>query len=322
MRRLASFSTLLHLAFREAPMRAARRNGYLAIAAVWLCVGWLLPAGACAEVPIQLDVLGNGTLAPSDVTSIRGRALGPPNSGISANGNAGVIGPDGMFVVDNVRLRLGANVIHVVLTTADGRTLSKDVSISSDGTFAPYVVTMRYVTSVAPATFVARVYNRSGAPLIGLEVAKYGDGNFVAARGADEAELSYDRPGLYRPAFRMRDRSGKPYTVQKAVRVLERTELVDALRNTWRQYLEALSAGDAARADALVSANLRTRMHEVHRNSAGRFPEPATFGELRPGSIGGDVAEFVVSRKTPKGQRASFVYFVVEDDGVWRINQL
>ncbi|MGH8802366.1 MAG: Ig-like domain-containing protein, partial [Casimicrobiaceae bacterium] len=93
------------------------------------------PVSLVVKPPVSLNLidLADGTTIDDDRVLIRGYLSGPDNSSITVNGVVAHLDDRGFFQLNDTPLAPGANVVDAVVTTQDGRTASRAITVNSSG---------------------------------------------------------------------------------------------------------------------------------------------------------------------------------------------
>jgi hypothetical protein len=278
-------------------------------------------------VGLNLIELADGATIDDDRMRIRGSFAGPDNSSITINGMVAHLDDRGFFQLNDVPLVPGVNTIDAVVTTQDGQTASRAVTVNSSGP-GPFVVDASPTEGIGSLTVTFTTANRAGSSFKQISFDLDGDGYpNVIATPAEFADGPFSFTATYPvgtwnvviKAFDDEDRV--VYETQKSIVVLMPTLYGNRIRAVYEQMLTRLGAGNTAGALTAFTAS-------AYEKYAGIFsqlqPDLATLvgqvGTLAGMTFGMDIAELNVVRDTPDGPQQFMVYLIRSEDGIWRID--
>jgi len=166
---------------------------------------------------------------------------------------------------------------------------------------------------------------RSGAAIANLSMDFDGDGSFdqVTSYPTDSVESSYSRPGLYFPRFRAADANGNSSEAIVAVCVLETAAIDARIKQVWNAMNAALVAGDMDEALEFLTARSQQKYGPAFDALLPYVPEiVASYSPIHGVSIFEDLAEYAVNRTIDGEDRVFFIYFVRDQDGLWRLDSM
>lgn len=287
------------------------------------------PVSLVVKPPVGLNLieLADGATIDDDRMRIRGSFAGPDNSSITINGMVAHLDDRGFFQLNDVPLVPGVNTIDAVVTTQDGQTASRAVTVNSSGP-GPFVVDASPTEGIGSLTVTFTTANRAGSSFKQISFDLDGDGYpNVIATPAEFADGPFSFTATYPvgtwnvviKAFDDEDRV--VYETQKSIVVLMPTLYGNRIRAVYEQMLTRLGAGNTAGALTAFTAS-------AYEKYAGIFsqlqPDLATLvgqvGTLAGMTFGMDIAELNVVRDTPEGPQQFMVYLIRSEDGIWRID--
>lgn len=149
-----------------------------------------------------------------------------------------------------------------------------------------------------------------------------GDGNvdFVTSDPSLQHEFLYLKAGAYQATFTIVDAFGNRHVRKVPVLVKDPAAQDRMLRAIYAEMLNRLRARDIESALKKISGSMRDRYREVFTLLAPDLPTIVDqLGTLREGTIGEELAEYVLVRSVNGESVAFFIYFLRGEDGVWRI---
>ncbi|ROZ75833.1 hypothetical protein EEB15_14860 [Ramlibacter sp. WS9] len=278
-------------------------------------------------VTYQPDTLKFDILSPQDGATVIGDAV-LVGIGLSVTEQVGVTVNDvvatkiGDRFFAEIALQPGGNKLTITATLQNGQAVSKDITVHRDGVPAFQIVPSADV-GFAPleVRFAIRVTGSAQPQSVRADFG--GSGQFEAVLGAGALKTIYGAAGVYQPRFEVTDQQGNSTIVSKAILVQDVTAVDAMLRAIFSGMLERLANRDIEGGLAFVHGNSRERFRTLFQTLGANLPSIIPkLGVLGEGRISADLAEYVISRATPSGERSFFIYFVRSDDGIWRIEAM
>lgn len=195
------------------------------------------------------------------------------------------------------------------------------INVTGTGSNPIHVSATEYV-GLAPMTINLDVTDATGAiQTISADPGGNGTlGNLTVSSTSASIPLTYLTPGTYTPSVTVTDSTGTH--TQTVTLVVQDPSAEDSLlRNLYGGMLNKLKAGDITGALTAVTGG-------VHDKHAAVFnalqPNISTIvdqlGTLQEGRFTTELAEYLVVRNTANGSQGFLIYFLLGEDGVWRID--
>jgi hypothetical protein len=152
-----------------------------------------------------------------------------------------------------------------------------------------------------------------------------GDGldDFTTTSTAAPLAYDYPNPGIYKPRLTITDTLGQIHT---ATTVLEATNpnADDApFQQAYSRLRMALLCGDINGAMAHLTEGAKERYQPVFEALAPHMMEIMnSWSPLQKSEITDDYAEFAVNRLINGVNRIFFIYFLKDEDGVWKLDTM
>lgn len=265
--------------------------------------------------------LSGATLSGTDVL-VTGTVDAPPNTGVVVNGVTAHREANRFFVP--VPLQAGALAIEAVATSPGGATASarSEVTVTA---LPDFEVVPTFRVAFAPTGMAFSFINRTSRTITRVDADFNGDGRTdnTSASPTPTFSTAYFTPGTFTPRFVLRDSSGRTYTLTTQLVIRDNSVLDQELKSLWSAFVAQLSARNVSGALAFFTTSARGRYAdplEVLRDSlpaiAASFSAPLTF------SIDSDIGEYLVNRLIDGRDRVFFVYFLRDNDGVWRLDSM
>lgn len=280
------------------------------------------------QITVQSPAAG-ATIA-DDQVSVGGTWSGPANTGITVNGVIAALSGNQFFAA--VPLVPGANTLTIVATAPDGASATSTVQVTSSGP-APTRVTASALQGFAPlnvsftVTSDRPIESVEGNFAVGFQVCAEGfcfePGLFFVAPVTEPIVFTYDQPGTYQAVFNIRHNDGTSVTKTLRIVVQSQDQVDQLLRQTWAGFTTALVNGDRAGALQFFNETARPRYAPVLETLAPRMSQIiASFSDLQRMRVDGEVGEYVINRLIGGVNRAFFIYFLRDNDGVWRLETM
>jgi len=279
------------------------------------------------NVPLRVSIVSplTGTMLQTDKLLVSGTYGGPPGSGVSINGVVALT--DGhYFYANDVPLVQGSNTIEAVVTSPLGRTAKHTIEVrsigaaavlelypsSSQGGIAPLPVRFQFeFTGVAAIRSIAMDFDGNGVT------------DFSTTNPNELIAYTYNVPGIFLAKVTLIDTLGVTYRTTRAVRVYHDQSLDTLFNGVFSEMNNALLLGHIDRALLSMSVASRDRYRPVYLKLKNRFPAiMSSYSPLQRSRITGRFGEYAVNRVIDGVNRIFLIYFVQDDDGVWRIDSM
>ncbi|MGE5139252.1 MAG: Ig-like domain-containing protein [Rudaea sp.] len=283
--------------------------------------------------PTVVNTLGIAIAQPADGATASGASIiingtfgAPHNSAITVNGVVPAVYGSQFFAT--LPLSSGSNTFTATVTTPDGHVASHSINVTatSSGPY-PVEVSVSPDRGMDPLTVTFNITNNTGQPLARTQI-DFGLGNNYVYDSvqqgvpADQAVTNvYYYSWIFPAKVTVTDAQGNVYVFPHVVTVHDLYDLDATLRGTYNSMLDHLRVGDVTGALASVSGGAHDKYQAVFNALGTNLPTVVdALGTLRDGSIGGEMAEYVLQRQEYGRPRAYYLYFLRGEDGVWRID--
>lgn len=130
-------------------------------------------------------------------------------------------------------------------------------------------------------------------------------------------------PGTYQARISITDSQNLVYNQTLAVVVNDEAGVDQLLRALWADFNSALSAGKTAQALQYMNLQARAKYGPIFEALLPDLPQiVASYSPLQKISISSEVGEYAVNRTLDGRDRIFFVYFLLDGDGVWRLDSM
>ncbi|MDA8180464.1 MAG: PKD domain-containing protein [Desulfobacteria bacterium] len=173
-------------------------------------------------------------------------------------------------------------------------------------TGAPFAVTRTFTVPATEGTFVLRLVNGDGAT-------------------EEAVSFAYTAPGTYRATVTATDAAGQTYMAEKTIVVQERQAVDTLLSGRWHGLSLSLEAQDLQGGLAHLLPESRAKYQAIFSPLAAQLPTVfASISLPELIRVTGNVAQYRVRREQMwQGAVRTityYVWFVKDQDGVWRID--
>jgi hypothetical protein len=260
--------------------------------------------------------LQNASIAGNAVL-VTGRYTGLANAGVAVNGQIAAVDPFNNFSV-LVPVNAGANTLTATLMTVDGTTLTQSVSVSATGEASPYAVIADPAVGLAPLTSTITITNPTTA-----SVAVTIDGSpFTLPAGASGQLINVYPAGVFVHTL-VFTASNRSFTQRIIVESRDPARMDSIFRAIWNGLNNALVAGDKNGAMRYLDNSAKSKFGPVFDSIMPFASEiVASYSPLGKSSITSKIGEYAVSRLDGTQRKLYLIYFMLDADGVWRIDDM
>ena len=291
--------------------------------------------GTQAEASITISVSAfrveiispvNGAAINRSKTIVYGRIYEQiGETGVVVNGVlAEVQGSDFAAIVP---LQIGENILTAVATASDGFQVQTSVTISTASQQETVRLTVYPTSGILkpPAnnldiTFEAEAYLPN--PIASYSWDFNGDGAPEITGVNSKVVAQYQNPGLYFPRVTVTDTQGNAYTESTIVNIFSLEEMDALLRSKWEGMKGAMINRDVEKAGNYFPDWTRERYTGIFSSLGDRLPQIAQDMQ----NIGmiyliDGVAKYRIRRTEGEGEITYYIYFVRDENGLWKIQQ-
>ena len=270
--------------------------------------------------------LGTSTVDDDNVL-VSGYVSAPANSAVTVNGVVTHIDDRGFFQANDVPLAPGANEIVATITTQDGQTLTKSVSVDSSGP-GLFKVQAAPTEGIESLKVTFTLENPQNVPFKQVDFDLDGDGypNLIAypeqfQDGKLTATATYPTgTWLAKIAF-FDEQDHVIYETHKSIVVLEPMVFQANVRAIYENMLLRLRAGNIPGALSAFTGSAHDRFSDVFTELQ---PDLATIvdqlGTITEVTFNLDMAELTLVRDREDGAQKFMIYLIRSEDGIWRID--
>ena len=317
--------------------KATDSNGVTAVTAPII-----ITVGTASAFSITPSPSLNGSATTEDNAYVGGSFQAPPNSAVTINGQLAITTPDGQFFINHLPLQPGSNIITLTITAPDGQTATQTISITRNVPAPPppnttgppiFAVTVEQGGTLTPNTTLAVPVTMAiinGGALAAGTTADLSCKDPLPAATVNLTASStvlacvYDAAGLYTIRVTIKNAANAIlYTTTRQVKVENAGAREQLLRSVYAGMLERLRSGN-------ISGALNALTFSIYAQYQTRFSAPGInlsaaidqLGTIRQVNVSDQLGEFVIVRNTPDGPVGYMIYFILAEDGIWRIDSM
>ena len=243
--------------------------------------------------------------------------------GVSVNGIPACV-DDGRFVVNRVPLADGENVITVTAKDAGGETLQASVRVNAQTTDDFVLLVADLGSGIAPFETILRI--KGTVTLTDQSVAYSGPGTatFTHEADSDEYGIGIEESGVYKVSVTGLDLDGVSHTSAVSIVVWDESRLASLLKARWSEMRARLVQGDVQGALGYFHESSRESYNEIYSALSDTLPQiAAEMRDIDLADAFGKGAVFRIVRSESCGGElldiTYHVYFILDDDGLWKI---
>lgn len=255
---------------------------------------------------------------------VSGTYTGPDNTGITVNGRPALT--DGYhFYANSVPLRAGKNILEAIATTSAEKTAKHQIEVTSLGAGNLAMSVSPRNGGIAPLTAVFKYYVSNNFQIQNIAMDFDGDGtiDFSTSNPNDAIQYVYNNPGIYLARLTITNTLNAAYSATYAVQVLDPAAMDAKCNAIFLQMNTALLNGDVERALQYVSKASRDTYSPVFQELLPSFPGIIeSYSPLQRSSVTATYGEYAINRTIDGVDRIFFIYFLQDEDGVWRIDSM
>ncbi len=274
------------------------------------------PVSVAITTPIAGATIAGGSALVS------GTYQGPVNTGINVNGIVASQVSDRFYA--DVPLYPGANTLTVTATTPEGMTAIQTVSVNRNGT-APIHVNVEPMSGIAPLKANFTVQNNTASSISSIQIDFDGNGS-IDYTGTDPtapASFTYATPGVYQASITVTDSQNNAFTQVVPVSVQDGVQMDQLFTTLLGGMNTALISGDVTKAGSYLNTAAKQKYLPVFQTLLAQMPQIiASYSPLRRVSITGEIGEYAINRTIGGRNKLFLIYFLKDDDGVWRLDAM
>jgi hypothetical protein len=258
------------------------------------------------------DVMVTGT-----VTNATGN-----ETGVTVNGIVATV-YNGQFFVNHVPLQDGSNTITVTATDTAGKAASTSVTANAVTTF-PYITLNANIESgISSLTTYFSVSTSIPNAAVSYQMDYEGDGVIdYTGTNFDNISHLFTAEGVYYPTVAVTDSQGITYTDTIAIVDLNATEINALLGTKWEAMKAALTNQDVNGASSIFLSSSQEKYQYIFSNLLEQLPDiAANMRSIEMVYVEAGVAQYRIKKIEDVGEVTYYIYFVLDENGLWKIRQ-
>ena len=275
------------------------------------------------RLTITITTPGEGAAVQADRVRVTGILQAPQHTGVTVNGVVALVDGE-QFVANHVPLQAGVNTLTAVATDSTGRTATTSVTVQHVA--VPHTLRLIADTYMGLAPFETALRLDGSFDITMSFLTATGPGSIELVTGASPTEHLVRIPaaGLYTLTAEAYDSTGNVYTDTLTIQILDRTMLDTRLQATWNGMKQALIRQDMPQALRYFTDETKELYQEVFTALATKLPQLVQEMQDIQMIYAEDAAAKYRIRRTQVygGQPLTityYIYFRVDDDGLWKI---
>ncbi len=271
-------------------------------------------------VRLTIDSPIAGALINEHAVLVSGSFEGPSTIGITINGNLAALAGNRFQAV--VPLQAGENLITVSVTTLEGLSTTKSVTVTAN---LPAVRIQANPNPAITGTQIGFTVS-SGETLNRIEADFDGNGTYdltYTTRLDAIRYYLYAAPGTYQARFRLTDTLNQASERTVTVVVQDGMAIDSQIRAVFGEAMNRLRQGDIDGAAIHFTQDAAEKYRPVFTELGAELPTAVDrIGTLAHGSIVAGFAEYLIVRETTEGNKGFLIYFMQDPAGLWRISAM
>jgi len=217
----------------------------------------------------------------------------------------------------------GENIIKAVATDSYGNTDTATITIQTNDIKQAVELSASITSGIAPLTAYFSVSTDIPNPVVSYQIDYEGDGTIdYTGTTFEDINHTYMSEGIYFPTLTTTDNQGNTFSDTIAVTVLSKTEIDTMLKGKWERMMESLIKKDIEEAVSYFLNTAQERYRYLFTNLFNLLPDIASnMQTIELISVEEGVAEYRMKRTEDVGEVTYYLYFVLDGNGLWKIQQ-
>jgi uncharacterized repeat protein (TIGR01451 family) len=280
---------------------------------------------------VAVTSIGNGSTVTDDhIGTLSGTTQAPPNSTVTVNGQVATVDNIGGFFLNNVGLQPGSNTLSIAVTTPDNQTSSQTLTVNSSGVL-PFRLGVSQSAGLGPLSAEFFLTDRTNVSVSEVDISCNLDGSATFATTtvdtsglpSDLGGCTYGNPGYNSVSIKVLDDSGQViYTASQTIFVASVSDRDLMLQSVYLGMLGRLQVSDIPDALNALTSGVFDKYSSVFNTLSNLTSVVSQLGTIQQGTIGDDLAEYLIQQNTSGGSAGFLIYLMLGDDGIWRIDAM
>ncbi|MGV8073118.1 MAG: Ig-like domain-containing protein [Syntrophobacteraceae bacterium] len=261
---------------------------------------------------------GNKVLVEGTVVNNRGL-----ETGVTVNGIPAII-YSGQFIANEVALVDGENTITAVAKDVNGNTVIASIILTAENEADCVEIRSISYWGVSPFETTLLVTGSIGEPTV--THTGPGEVEYLPQTNPGEYPIRITTEGIYHFTAQALDAQGEPCSNTLAVVVLNKLELDALLRSKWNGMKSKLSTGSIEDALNYFREGSRENYRQIFNSLATKLPELVSgMQEIEMVATQGKRVEYRINRVHIVDNEPVTInytiYFLLDEDGIWRLDR-
>lgn len=226
------------------------------------------------------------------------------------------------WIANNIPLIVGSNTITATAKDSYGNTDTKSITIYTND-ITQYVELSANITSGISPLQVFFSASTSFIPVL-YQMDFEGDGVIdYTGTTFENINHTYTSEGIFYPTLTVTDDQGNTYSDTIAITVLNKTEIDTLLKGKWEGMKGAMINKDVSKAASYFTDWTKERYLGILAALGDRLPQVAQdMQNIRMIYLRAGVVKYRIRRMEAAGEITYYIYFVKDENGLWKIQQL
>jgi YVTN family beta-propeller protein len=242
--------------------------------------------------------------------------------GITVNGITTEI-RENEWVANSIPLTVGLNNITATIKDSSGNSADASITVSASSAAQSVTLSANITSGIAPLTTYFSVSTEIPNPIVHYQIDFEGDGLIdYTGTTLENVGHTYSSEGFFYPTVTITDNQGNSYWDAISIAVLSKTETDAFLKSKWEGMKGALANKDIEKAMSHFLSVSQERYRNIFTSLLSVLPDIAvSMQAIEMISLEGGVAEYRIKRTENVGEVTYYIYFVLDENGLWKIQQ-
>ncbi len=242
-------------------------------------------------------------------------------TGVTVNGIvASVYG--NQFIANHIPLTEGSNTITVTATDTAGNTATTSITVNSVTTGNYIRITSNIESGIAPLEVILRIDGSFSIIASNMHIEGPAQPEILYS-SAEEYKLKFIAEGIYYITASATGPDNITYLDTIAIMVFNKTQLDTVLKGKWEGMKKSLTAKDVEKAVSYFLITSQERYRYLFSSLLDLLPDIASNMQATIEMIFAEdgIAQYRIKRLEDVSEVTYYIYFGLDGDGVWKIQQ-
>jgi hypothetical protein len=228
-----------------------------------------------------------------------------------------------VFAANHLPISPGSNTITVVGTALDGTTYQKSITVFGQPDSSYIELTSNLESGISPLTVTLNAETFLSSPVASSYLTFTGPAAATVAFVSNtQYNVTMNTEGMYVFTLYITDTQGRIYQDSVAINVVSLTAIDTLLRSKWEGMKDALGQGSIEQAMGFFAQSSRERYQGIFNVVQSQLSDIVEgMSAIQIIHIDNGVAKYRIRRQEAAGLITYYIYFVMDEDGIWRIKQ-